>query len=102
MDAERLAGHVRLQRALLERAAPLVRPGGRLVYGTCSVLVEEGEDVVEAFLAAHPEFAPRPAGVVLGGELSALVTRDGFLRVSPHRHGTDGFFGAALERRSEP
>jgi 16S rRNA (cytosine967-C5)-methyltransferase len=100
LDEARLAEHVRLQGALLARAAPLVRPGGRLVYGTCSVLVEEGEDVVDAFLAGHPAFALRSAGDVLGPALAPLVTSGAFLRVSPRRHGTDGFFGAVLERRA--
>jgi 16S rRNA (cytosine967-C5)-methyltransferase len=55
------------QRALLERALPLVRPGGRLVYATCSIEPEEDEDVVAAFSAAHPEAQVVPGFSVLPG-----------------------------------
>ncbi len=81
-----------LQRALLETAATRVRPGGRLVYATCTVRPEENAEVVRGFLEAHPEFHQVEAPVA--PELrqgSALVTL-------PHRHGTDGFYGAVLER----
>ncbi len=87
------------QRALLDQFAAMVKPGGRLIYGTCSILKEENEDVVAAFLASHPDFEVMPAGDVLGPELGPKVTRGGFLRTYPHRHGTDGFFGAVLKRR---
>jgi 16S rRNA (cytosine967-C5)-methyltransferase len=91
---------VPLQAELLDSAARLVRPGGRLIYATCSLLLEENEDQVEGFLASHPDFAPLPlAGVwpeVLGGP-SPLEGR--WLRLSPARHDTDGFFAAILERR---
>jgi 16S rRNA (cytosine967-C5)-methyltransferase len=66
------------------------------------VLVEEDEDVLAGFLARHPELRLRPAGELLGGDLGRLATRGGCLRLSPHRHGTDGFFGAVLERRKAP
>ncbi|MGQ0504288.1 MAG: RsmB/NOP family class I SAM-dependent RNA methyltransferase [Myxococcaceae bacterium] len=86
------------QSELLERFSTLVKPGGRIIYGTCSVLREENEDVVEKFLAKHPEFSVRPVSEELGPELGKKVSRDGFLRLSPHLHGTDGFFGAILVR----
>ncbi len=91
--------HVERQKALLERFSALVKPGGRLIYGTCSLLRQENEEVVEGFLATHPELALIPADTRLPppGELPPL-TRGGFLRVAPHRHGTDGFFGAILGR----
>ncbi len=76
-----LAGFTATQNALLAAAAALVRPGGRLVYATCSVLREENQDVAGAFLAAHPDFAR-------AGELTLL----------PHRDGTDGFYAAKLRR----
>ena len=85
------------QGAILRSAAKLLKPGGRLVYATCSLLAEENEDIVGAFLDAHPEFRQldcarllREAGVPLDTGL--------FLRLFPHLHGTDGFFAAALER----
>jgi 16S rRNA (cytosine967-C5)-methyltransferase len=86
------------QRALLEQFATLVKPGGRLVYGTCSVLRAENEAVVEAFLAAHSEFRLLPPADKLGPELGARVSRGDFLRLTTHVHGTDGFFGAILLR----
>ena len=93
-----LANHVERQKALLEQFAPLVKPGARLIYGTCSMLREENEDVVAAFLARHPEFSVLPPADRLGQELGAKVDSGGFLRVTPGQHGTDGFFGATLVR----
>lgn len=81
-----------LQADILDRAATLVRPGGVLIYGTCSVLPSENEAQVEAFLARHPEFVLDPLDCPgLGGNT---------LNVAPDTHGTDGFFGARLTRRS--
>ena len=93
-----LAQHVERQRTLLAQFAPLVRPGGRLVYGTCSVLEEENEAVVAWFLERHPGFRAVPPADRLGPELGAQLTTGDFLRLSPGRHGTDGFFGAILLR----
>ena len=93
-----LAQHVERQRRLLEQFAPLVRPGGRLVYGTCSVLDEENEAVVAAFLAKHPDFRTLPPADRLGPELGPKVSTGECLRLSPAQHGTDGFFGAILLR----
>ena len=90
--------YVARQKELLDRFSRLVKPGGRLVYGTCSVLREENEEVVQAFLASHLAFSIRSVDKVLGTELGEQVSRDGFLRLAPHRHGTDGFFGAVLDR----
>jgi 16S rRNA (cytosine967-C5)-methyltransferase len=84
------------QKALLEQFAPLVKPGGRLIYGTCSVLHAENEAVVEDFLARHPQFRLLPPADRLGPELGERVSRGGYLRLSTHLHGTDGFFGAIL------
>jgi 16S rRNA (cytosine967-C5)-methyltransferase len=88
------------QSALLLRFASLVKPGGRLIYGTCSVFTEENEAVVEDFLKSRPDFSVRPASDLLGAEVGPKTTRGGFLRVAPHPHGTDGFFGAVLVRGS--
>ena len=86
------------QRTILANAATLVKPGGRLVYATCSVLPEENDDVVAAFLATHPGFAAGDAAAELARAGIALDTGP-FLRLYPHRHGCDGFFAAILERR---
>ena len=86
------------QRTILANAATLVKPGGRLVYATCSVLPEENEDVVAAFLAAHPDFTEGNAAAELARAGIALDTGPQ-LRLFPHRHACDGFFAAILERR---
>jgi 16S rRNA (cytosine967-C5)-methyltransferase len=102
LDPATFAALPALQGALLARAAGHVRPGGRLVYATCTFRREEDEDVAEAFEAAHPEFTRVPAlpsgAVGPGAELAELVGPDRFLRTWPHRHGTDGFFAAAWVR----
>ena len=85
------------QRAILDSAARLLKNGGRLVYATCSVLQEENQDVVTAFLAAHPGFALIPAGEVLKQQHIALPMGD-YLQLTPQQHDTDGFFAAVLER----
>ncbi|AKQ67548.1 Sun protein [Myxococcus hansupus] len=90
--------HVSRQKALLARFATMVKPGGRLIYGTCSVLREENENVVEDFLAKHPDFSVKPVVELLGPELGEKVGPGPFLRLAPHTHGTDGFFGAVLVR----
>ena len=86
------------QAAILASAARLVKPGGRLVYATCSLLPEENEDIVSAFLARDEGFALVPAAPVLEAQ-GVRVEADPWLRLYPHRHGTDGFFAAVLERR---
>jgi 16S rRNA (cytosine967-C5)-methyltransferase len=83
---------------ILEAAATLVKPGGRLVYATCSLLREENDDVVTRFRAAHPDFTVLPAQEILARRHVALVCPDAALRLLPHRHQTDGFYAVALER----
>ncbi|MGH7109770.1 MAG: RsmB/NOP family class I SAM-dependent RNA methyltransferase [Stellaceae bacterium] len=104
MGPRDLAELVLRQRDILASAARLVRPGGRLVYATCSLLCEEDEDQIEAFLAGAPDFIPVPAAAVwretIGGTPPAGSGR--YLRLSPARHGTDGFFVAIFERRPAP
>ena len=86
------------QRSILEAAAALVKPGGRLVYGTCSLLSEENEDIVGEFLAKHPAFRLVPAAEVLKRQGLAIPGTQDFLRLYPHVHDTDGFFAAVMER----
>ncbi len=85
------------QARILDDAARLVRPGGRLIYATCSVLPDENEAQVEAFLARHPDFAAVPLETCW--TLQAPAPGPGpYLSLTPRRHGTDGFFAAVLER----
>ena len=85
------------QGAILRAAAPLVKPGGRLVYATCSILREENDAVADAFQASHGHFRPVSAATLLAAQRIALDT-GGRLRLWPHLHGTDGFFAAVFER----
>jgi len=88
------------QRDILRRYAALVRPGGRLVYATCSINRRENEDVRAAFLAEHPDFVPVPPSDLLGADrAAALGAGSEDLQLLPHRHGTDGFYIAGMRRR---
>ena len=86
------------QDELLSAAAQLVKPGGLLVYSTCSVAAEENEDRIAAFVATHAAFVPEaaPAGLLPLEVISAA----GQLQTWPHRHGVDGAFAARLRRRA--
>jgi 16S rRNA (cytosine967-C5)-methyltransferase len=89
------------QHQIIESAARLVRPGGRLVYATCSLLREEDEAQAEAFLAAEPEFIVVPAARAWSETIgSPTPGGERYLRLTPARHGTDGFFVAVFERRA--
>lgn len=85
------------QAGLIRAGAKLVKPGGRLVYATCSLLDEENQSIVAAFMAEHPEFKLAPANEVLAGQRIALDTGE-YLQTNPAAHGTDGFFAAVLEK----
>jgi len=85
------------QTRILAAAATLVKPGGRLVYATCSVLPEENDVIADAFLVAHPHFAQIDAAAELTRAGITLDTGPR-LRLFPHRHGCDGFFAAIMER----
>ena len=86
------------QDAVLDDGAAFVKPGGRIVYVTCSVLSEEDEDRVEAFLARTPAFARRPA--TADPALTPFLTPAGDLRLTPRLSKTDGFYVAVLEKRA--
>jgi 16S rRNA (cytosine967-C5)-methyltransferase len=90
------------QAAILDSAARLVKPGGRLVYATCSLLEAEDEAIARAFSEQHPDFEPVPAAEALErAQVARAAELDdhGYLRLWPHRHGTDGFFAAAWQKR---
>lgn len=88
------------QAAILQSASRLLKPGGRLVYATCSVLPQENEEIAAAFTGSNREFSPLPAGEILSNlrvaQAMQLTSGEGgqYLRLWPHRHGTDGFFAA--------
>ena len=95
------------QAAILASASRLLKPGGRLVYATCSLLPQENEVIADAFTAGHDDFTPLEAGELLdqlkvehaqtlcsGGESGQK-----YLRLWPHRHGTDGFFAAVWQKK---
>jgi 16S rRNA (cytosine967-C5)-methyltransferase len=101
-----LAERVKEQASLLDRAALLVRPGGRIAYVTCSVLAEENSDQVRAFLVRHPDFTALGAGEESAAALgesraeflrAALLSPEGLL-MTPRRTGADAFFVARLHR----
>jgi len=86
------------QGRILAAAGRLVKPGGRLVYATCSILQEENESVAAAFLAEHREFEPVGSAGLLAAQRIELDTGE-HLKLSPQRHATDAFFAAVFERR---
>jgi 16S rRNA (cytosine967-C5)-methyltransferase len=97
-DEAALRELVTKQTSIIDAAAALVKPGGRLVYATCSLLPEENDAIVERFLARHADFRE--------GDAAAELARGGIpldtgprLKVAPDTHGCDGFFAAVLERR---
>ncbi|WP_439815197.1 RsmB/NOP family class I SAM-dependent RNA methyltransferase [Zavarzinia sp. CC-PAN008] len=99
LGPERLADLIRVQAALLADAAALVRPGGRLVYVTCSVLACENDDQVTALLAARPELSLMDIRAAWPRLMASPCPADGpTLQLSPRRSGTDGMFVAVLER----
>lgn len=85
------------QRRILHDAAGFVRDGGRLVYSTCTIARAENDDVVEAFLASHPEFVREGIETVPDG-VARLCDAGGALRTYPHRDGLDGFFAVRMRR----
>lgn len=92
------------QTAILNSAARLLKPGGRLVYATCSLMPAENEVIANAFSESHPEFVQLDAREILEkmgvDQAESLVTPAGHLRLWPHRHATDGFYAVAWERKA--
>ncbi len=86
------------QRRVLEAYAPLVRPGGRLVYSTCTLLRKENEERVEEFLHLHPEFTLLPAPAIIRQYITTADASSPYLSLYPHRTTTDGFFAAVMVR----
>jgi len=97
-ELDRLNG---VQRAVLAGAARLCKPGGRLVYSTCSILARENQEVIADFLAAHPDYALVDSAPILAAQdvvVDASEGRAPYFTMLPHVHASDGFFAAVLER----
>ncbi len=97
-SAQGVADLARKQHDILRGAARLVRPGGRLVYATCSILPEENEAIVSGFLAAHADFQRIDAGAILRAQGVPLEMGED-LRLLPQTHDTDSFYAVVLERK---
>ncbi len=103
LTAAELSGYRASQRDILSKAASLVRPGGRLIYVTCSLLREENEDQAEAFLAAQEDYVVHPVDELWARHLNGPCPAKGeCLTLTPAVNGTDGFFVAVFDRRAEP
>lgn len=101
-SAKGVADMAALQASILASAARLVKPGGRLVYATCSLLPDENEAVADAFTQSNPSFVPLPVEELLtraGVKNAQALTRGGYFRLWPHLHGTDGFFAAVWQQK---
>jgi 16S rRNA (cytosine967-C5)-methyltransferase len=103
LTRDQLAARIAEQQAVLDRAVPLLRPGGRLVYATCSVLAEENGERVKAFLERHADFSPAPFGpaaeqIGAGEARRRIALSDDSVQLTPLRDSTDGFFIAMIEK----
>src|SRR5207237_715779 len=91
-----------LQQSILQSAGRLVKPGGKLIYATCSILQNENESQVQEFLRSGNNFRVVPVKKVWNKNLTVDENNDfSFLRLTPHQDGVDGFFAAVLENRAE-
>jgi 16S rRNA (cytosine967-C5)-methyltransferase len=101
LGPDELAEHTARQARILDRAARLVAPGGRLVYATCSILASENAPRIDRFLSANPDFTLLPAADIWSDIVDRPMPSDGAcLTLTPARDGTDGFFAAIMERRA--
>ncbi len=99
LQPDDLARLIESQKAILNNAVRLVKKGGRLVYVTCSLLVEENEAQIDAFLATHPEFAVVPIQEAWAESIGGICPVEGsYMRLTPARNNTDGFFAAVMQR----
>ena len=98
LTGERLDELTALQADILTRAAPLVAPGGWLIYATCSILAEENEAQIDAFLLSHPEFTLLPVSEVWAAAGLDADWSEDYFAVTPADRGCDGFFAAVLEK----
>lgn len=94
-DPEPLKGLPAIQGKILDNCSAYVKPGGTLIYATCTLLRRENEDVVLAFMNEHPEYSLEPLGLPVAGGDQAMLT------FWPHVHNTDGFFVAKLRKKEE-
>ncbi len=97
-DPAPMEGLPAVQQAILENVSRYVRPGGTLLYSTCTILTRENQAVTEGFLAAHPEFVRE--GFVLPGPAGAVP--EGQITLWPHVHDTDGFYICKLRKDGSP
>jgi len=89
---------MKMQTEILDKVADKVKPGGRLVYATCSLFPEENEQQVEAFLSRHPDYKILPLAEAWSGDKASIPNEGPFLRLFPKTHQTDGFFAAVLQK----
>jgi 16S rRNA (cytosine967-C5)-methyltransferase len=102
LTPQQLDRRIAEQTVVLAAAAPFVKPGGRLIYVTCSLLREENEAQAEAFLAASADFTLYPAAQAWAETIGGRSPGgDDYLRLTPARHGTDGFFVAQFQRKAK-
>lgn len=99
--ADDLATLAAAQQEMLVRLAPVIRPGGRLIYSTCSSEPEENQAVVDAFLAGHPDFSRGIPSTFDRGDLLALLNADGALQTLPFRDGLEAFYAVSLRRAED-
>ncbi len=98
---EALTRLLKAQKELLRFNAQFVRPGGRLVYATCSLQRRENEEQIEEFIRDHGDFTLVPASEILATQGLSITGVSKYLTLLPHRHGTDGYFGAVLQRTGD-
>jgi 16S rRNA (cytosine967-C5)-methyltransferase len=87
------------QKVIISEYSRLVKPGGFLVYVTCTISREENEEIVYGFLKENDDFQKVPAVSINADIFGKLIDEDGFFKSMPHKHNTDGFFGAVMEKK---